>query len=178
MTAKTPDDVVRFYQELGFFAGIDPASVVQRYAHDYGRPPTANNPWDDVFLLAYAEGEVWADDPEADVCAENEVYSEVLAQWARISHGAFTPTEVTEHWESESGPITLTFNLGSRTSSVSPSYQDDWIDLEVLRQINAIIGPSGRQFECAVDGNFVLVLCLTIEQKITMQTQRKFPFAW
>ena len=176
--ASAPEDVVRFYQQLGFFAGADRAAVVQGYTEEHGAPPDAAKPWDDVFLLSGAEGEVWADDPEADVCAENEVYSEVLPQWARISHGAFAPAGISEHWESDSGPITLSFQLGGQPASVSPNYQDDWIDLEVLRQINALIASSGRHFECAVDGNFALVLCLTPEQKATMQTQRQFPFAW
>ena len=177
-SVKHPEDVIRFYQQLGFFAGSDPATVIQRYTEDHGAPPKANKPWDDVFLLAYSEGDVWASDPEADVCADNEVYSEVLPQWARISRGAFAPSGLAEHWDSESGPITLNFDLGGRRASVSPSYQDDWIDLEALRQINALIASSGRQFECALDGNFVLVLCLTPDQKGTMLTQRKFPFVW
>ena len=175
---NSPEEVIRFYQQLGFFAGADPTAVVERYADEHGKSPSASEPWDDVFLLAYSEGQAWAEDPEADVCAENEVYSEVLPQWARISHGAFTPSGITEHWESESGPITLSFELGVQPASVSPSYQDDWIDLQVLQQINRLITASGRQFECAVDGNFALVLCLTAEQKRTMQTQRRFPFAW
>jgi hypothetical protein len=41
-----------------------------------------------------------------------------------------------------------------------------------------ILATSGRQFECTVDDNFALVLCLTPEQKTAMQTQRQFPFAW
>ena len=177
-TANNPEDVVRFYQDLGFFTGADPAAVVQRYADNHGTRPSAKKPWHDVFLLAYSEGDVWAGDPEADVCAYNEVYSEILPQWARISRGAFAPSGIQENWDDESGPITLTFELGGRQVSISPSYQDDWIDLEVLRQINALITFSGRQFECAVDGNFALVLCLTPEQKSTMQVQRQFPFAW
>ena len=123
-------------------------------------------------------GEVWASDPEADVCAQNKVYSKVLPQWANISCGAFTPSGIVEHWESDSGPIALTFQLNGHRVSISPHYEDDWIDLGVLQQINELISASGRQFECAVDGNFVLVLCLTPEQKTTMLKQRKFPFAW
>lgn len=176
--ANSPEEMVRFYQQLGFFAGADPASIVQRYTEDHGAPPDSSKPWDDVFLLAHSDGDVWADDPEADVCADNEVYSRVLPQWAAISHGAFALRSLTEHWADENGPVTLKFELGGQSASVSPSYQDDWIDLEVLRQINALISPSGRQFECAVDGNFALVLCLTPEQKATMQAQRQFPFAW
>lgn len=174
----TPEDTICFYQQLGFFSGREAAEIVQRFSEDHGHPPDPGNPWDDVFLLAYAEGETWASDPEADVCAENEVYLEVLPAWARISQGAFTPMGFTEHWESESGPITLSFQLDGQSRSISPSYQDDWLDLEILLKMNALIVPSGRQFECAVDGNFALVMCLTPEQKATLRQQRRFPFAW
>jgi hypothetical protein len=175
---NSPEEVVRFYQRLGFFADANPVAVVQQYTEEHGTLPDPGKPWDDVFLLAHSEGDVWADDLEADVCPENEVYSCVLPQWARISHGAFAPAGIMEHWDDEGGPITLGFEFGEQQVSVSPRYHDDWIDLEVLRQINALIAPSGRQFECAVDGNFALVLCLTPEQKATMQTQRRFPFVW
>jgi len=176
--ASTAEEVIRLYQQLGFFVGADPAAVVQRYFDDHRKPPNASEPWDDVFLLAYSEGNVWEGDLEADVCAHNEVYSEVLPEWARISRGAFAPSAITEHWESETGPITLSFQLGGQPASLSPGYHDDWIDLKILQQINGLIALSGHQFECAVDCNFVLVLCLTPEQKRTMQTQRQFPFAW
>ncbi len=176
--ANDPESVVRFYQRLGFFGHVDPATVVRRYVEDHGNPPNPAEVWDQVFLLAYSEGDVWSGDPEADVCAENEVYSEVLVEWARISGGAFSPVDIREEWDGEEGPITLSFGLGGHRVSVAPSYQDDWIDLEVLRQINGLIQSSGRQFECAVDGNFVLVLCLTADQKAKMRAERQFPFAW
>lgn len=175
---STPDEVVRFYQRLGFFAGQDPVSILHRYSEEHGSPLDPSDPWDDAFLLAFSDGDVWASDPEADVCVQNEVYSEVLPEWASISAGAFMPTDISEAWESPEGPITVSFLLGGRPSTLSPEYQDDWIDLAVLKQINALIVPSGRQFECAVDGNFALVLCLTSAQKEAMRTQRRFPFVW
>jgi hypothetical protein len=177
-TANSAKNVSRFYQQLGFYASTEPASVVQRYTDDHGHPPSGGKPWDDVFLLAYAVVEVWADDTDADVCRRNEVYSTVLPQWARISHGSFAPMDITESWESERGPITIRFRLGEYQTSVSPDYLDDWIDLGVLQQINGLILSSRRQFECAVDGNFALMLCLTPEQKRMMQKRRRFPFAW
>ncbi len=177
-TGGTPEEVIRFYQDVGFFTGPEPAGVIKRWTAESGDLPDPRKPWDDAYLLRFSDGDVWADDPEADVCAENLVYSEVLPEWARISHGAFAPTEINERWEGEGGPINLTFKLAGKPAKVSPAYQDDWIDLEVLHQINALIAESGRQFECAVDGNFAVVMCLTAEQKRRMQTERKFPFAW
>jgi len=172
------EDVVRYYQALGFFTGAEPADVIQSYAASHGSRPDPGKPWDDVFLLALSEDDVWSDDPEADVCAENQVYSEILAEWARISRGAFTPTGITEDWESESGPIIIRFQLGGQAASLSPAYLDDRTDLDVLRQINSLIAQTGREFAYAIDGNFALVVCLTHEQKKKMIEDRGFPFAW
>lgn len=71
---SNPEDVIRFYQQLDVFTGADPAAVIQRYIDDHEQPPNADTPWDDVFLLAYAGDDVWADDPEADVCPENDCF--------------------------------------------------------------------------------------------------------
>ena len=95
------EDVVQFYQEMGFFDGTAPSEVVAEYSASHGKSPNPNKPWD-----------------------------------------------------------------------------DDWIDLDVLRQLNAEIAQSGRQFAYAVDVNHSVVVCLTSEQKDRMSQQRKFPFAW
>jgi hypothetical protein len=177
-TGASPEEVIRFYQAVGFFAGAEPGNILKRWTSESGGLPDPRKPWDDVYLLSFSDGDVWADDPEADVCAENLVYSEVLPEWARISRGAFAPTEISEQWDGKRGPISLSFTLAGKPAKISPAYQDDWIDLEVLHQINILIAASGRQFECAVDGNFAVVVCVTDEQKRRMQTERLFPFAW
>jgi hypothetical protein len=175
---NTPEETIRFYQQLGFFAGANPTTIIEWYTEDQYESPDPSNPWHDVMLLTYTQNEVWNDDPEADVCAENKVYSKVLLEWALISHGAFAPGNIQEHWKTEAGPITVSFELGGRQVSVRPAYEDDWIDLGVLLQINELITGSGKQFECAFDGNFALVLCITPETKAKMLTERRFPFAW
>ena len=176
--ADSPEETIRYYQQLGFFVGANPATIVECYTDDYYESPDPSNPWHDVFLLTYTENEVWNDDPEADVCAENKVYEKVLLEWALISHGAFAPNNIQEHWKSDGGPITVSFELGNRQVSIQPDYQDDWIDLAVLLQINQLIAGSGKQFECAFDGNFALVFCITPETKAKLLTERRFPFAW
>ena len=173
-----PKAVVGFYKELDFFAAVEPSLVIQEYSECHGSPPDPANPWDDVFLLALSADGVWSEDPEADVCAENEVYSNVLSAWGNISGGVFAPAEIKEVWDTECGPIRLNFTLNGQMKSISPAYLDDWIDLDVLRQINAMIAPTGRQFAYAIDGNFALVVCLTSQQKKRMISERHFPFAW
>jgi hypothetical protein len=170
--------MVLYYQELGFFPDADPSDVIQRYAEAHGEPPNPADPWHDVSLLASSPQGVWADDPECDVSMGNKGYTRVLPLWARISRGAFVPSHIREQWESETGPIRVTFRLDARTVSVAPRYRNDRLDLEVLRQINRLIAATGRQFECASDRNFALVLCLTGEQKRRLQVERGFPFAW
>jgi hypothetical protein len=170
--------VIQFYRTLGLFSAIRDESVIQQFRQSHGRYPNPTDPWDDVFLLAYAQGDVWTGDPEADVCAENQVYREVLGEWAAISNGAFDPISIREDWETDTGPVQVSFDLAGRPMKISPAYQNDWIDLKVLQQINALIATSGRQFECAADVNFALVLCLTSEQKQKMRLERSFPFMW
>jgi hypothetical protein len=174
----SPEEAIRFYQQLGFFVGANPATIVEWYTDDHYEPPRPQNPWDDVFLFSYTDKEVWTGDPEADVCAQNKVYSEILPQWALISDGAFAPVNVQEHWQTNTGPITVSFELGGSHAVVRPGYQEDWIDLGVLLQINRLIAGSGKQFECAFDGNFALVMCVSPETKAKMRAQRRFPFAW
>jgi hypothetical protein len=171
--------VVRYYQPLGFFRGQDPRTVAIEYERSHEGPIDPSRPWLDAYLLAHARGGTWCGDPEADVHISNPVYTELLEEWAAISEGAFRPSDIAEEWESEEGSITVRFNLDGREVSVSPKHQLDWIDLNVLQQINRLIAGSGRQFECYHDGgNFALVMCLTPGQKAAMQNERRFPFAW
>jgi hypothetical protein len=174
----TPEDVVRFYKGLGFFAGAAAADVIRQYREELGQPPNPAKSWDDAELLSFSENDVWADDQEADVCAGNKIYEEVLPQWAAISRGAFAPSAIAEKWDSEEGPVTVSFQLNGQAVSVLPLYKDDWIDMEILLQINRLIGTSGYQFQCTDLGNMAVVLCLTPAEKEAMKKERDFPFFW
>ena len=44
-TETSVEDIIRFYQQLGFFAGAKPESVVRRYDDEWGKPPKADDPW-------------------------------------------------------------------------------------------------------------------------------------
>ncbi len=184
-TSKSPSawtavDVVRYYRETGFFGDGDPADcttrLLERFKEDHGTPFNPADPWNDVYLLSYDEKRVWTGDPECDVCAENQVYTEVLAEWARISDGVFNPANIGEVWNDEEGPISVDFALDGQRHTLHPTWDNDWLDLDILASVNRIIGKSGKEFVCASDVNFAVVFVLDAETKRRLAIERRFPF--
>jgi hypothetical protein len=178
---KSLRDIVAFYREFGFFGSDDIDAAIKRiqreYTSSHGESPDPQDRWLDVFLFEFDRDRVWCDDPEADVCQQNNVYTEVIPEWARTSLGCFAPTNIVESWLTESGPVTIRFELDDATHSIRPAYLDDWIDLDVLSQINVLIADSGRRFEYFVDGNYSIVFSITPEERSEMIKVRDFPFA-
>lgn len=110
------------------------------------------------------------------MCAK--VYAETLAEWAKISDGAFAPTDLSEEWAGEEGPVSVSFRLGAECHTLHPQYRRDYLDLDILKAINALIVPSGRQFAYASDVNFAVVLCLTAAERERIVATRALPLAW
>jgi hypothetical protein len=174
---SSPAGIIDYYRKLGFFSQQSNEQVLWAYREEWDKEPPASGPWDDVFLLGYDKATAWTGDPEADVCDHNQVYISTLKEWAGITKGVFSPTEIEEKWHSETGPIDVSFLLNGERHTLHPEYQDDWIDLEVLLQLNRILEPSGKRFNCAVDGNFCLLLFLSRETEQRLRKERAFPFA-
>jgi hypothetical protein len=108
----------------------------------------------------------------------NAVYENTITEWANISNGAFSPTSIKETWKSDTGPITITFELEGQEISIQPEYTDDYIDTKILFQINELTKNSGKQFEMhkAFDQT-AFIVCLTNEEKGAL-TERGWKFAW
>ena len=51
-----------------------------------------------------------------------------------------------ETWESEVGPITLEFDLDNSHYRLSPNYDNDWLDLRIIVEINKILMASGKHW--------------------------------
>ncbi len=173
----SPQELVRFYQELGFFAGRDAASVLAEYKRENGLSVSTKNSWDDPELLLFDEEATWCD---SGSCAapRNCWYRDVLPFCAKITRGAFAPTDIQEHWQTEQGPLQVSFRLGEHTVIVRPQWQEkDHADFGYFRQINSVLPDAGAHFECAGLG-IKVVMWLTREQKDKMLAVRNFPFDW
>jgi hypothetical protein len=95
---------------------------------------------------------VWYADPEADVTEGNHVYVDAVTDWARISQGTFAPTDVRETWESDTGPVRVTFTESRRRHDIQLRHLDDWMDMELLCKIEAVTQPRGLRFMTAETG--------------------------
>ena len=83
-------------------------------------------------------------DLEADVCAENKVYTSLLQELSGISAGGFNPTHIEETWEGEEGPIKVHFNIDDKPVVFKPKYMDDWIDTNFFSLVEEKMAQSGR----------------------------------
>jgi hypothetical protein len=182
---ETTVERVAALRKLGFFAGraetdeklgaaIDEHSMVQ-----FGTKAEPDNPVSELVVAAADDKRVWWSDLEADVDPSNKVYESSLQSWAAISGGAFAPTAIEETWGSSTGPVTLSFTYDGKRETVHPAYLEDWIDPTVLTRINALIAPSGRQFELyrAFDQTLFLT-ALTGAEKRALERDRGWCFEW
>ena len=122
-------------------------------------------------------------DLEADVCSGNEVYIWVLNAFAKASNGKFAPTDITEVWESEEGPITVSFTSNGKHIVFAPEYANDWLDQRVFEIIenemkNAdnekfyiCLGPENEWF-----GQNIIHIRLTHDEKQLLRNKLRWSF--
>lgn len=131
-----------------------------------------DDPFLELFVAEQDMNRVWWRDLEADVVDVNLVYTSTLAEWAAISEGAFAPSLVEESWGSDTGPISVAFELAGVAHVVEPAYLEDWIDPTIATSINALIAASGRQFTFvkAFDQSAFLI-ALTAEERAALESR-------
>jgi hypothetical protein len=173
---------VRYYQDVGFFAGEDPERAAERitkyYRRRWGEDPDVNTQFGVVELLSYDRDRVWFADIERDAIEGNDEYVHTLRQWARISEGDFAPRELEERWASERGPVDISFTLDGGRESVTADGKDDFLDLCILDDLNALIADTGRRFEVYNQdlGQDAFIVALTAKERALLE-QRGWTFA-
>ncbi len=176
-------DSVRYFRTLGFFqnqpqadeelARLEGERLEQEWDGEWN--PSWEHP--DLFLLAHDAQRVWWMDMEADVCRDNHVYIDTLREWGSISRGAFEPEAIREEWNSDKGPIFVTFRHKNKPSSISPKFWGDFIDTEILRELDQIIQGTGIRFE--PHANFdqtCFIVALTSDEKRRLRSERGWKF--
>src|SRR5205809_2992968 len=143
--AKTDEETnwfresVRFYLGLGFFeehrnlSDNDLVTTLELLLREsYLEGPTPSSRLADLEIMRLDDDRVWWEDIEADVGMGNDVYVQLLQDLSRISRGSFDAHDITESWESEEGPITVTFTAKGQRHVVHPEYKGDWMAPQVF----------------------------------------------
>lgn len=175
---------VGFYRDHGFMPEHEGkseaevlAAVKAQLARNWGdQLQTADAPSLELFVVEAMRSRFWWGDTEADVAMGNRVYEQVLAEWSRISMGAFVPRDIVETWAGEEGPVTVAFIQGGRRIELHPEVNDDWMDLGIVEEINRVIADSGRRFEVYFPDQSAVLVCVTPEERRQLERERGWKF--
>jgi hypothetical protein len=139
------------------------------------------SPSDYKLLAAYEYKRVWAGDLEADVCMGNNIYAQLVGEYARLSMNTLVPTAIVENWHSEEGPVTLAFESKGQLFTTELAYYDDWIDGEVFSFLDDAMRSQGfsSAIHAEVDiGQDVFLVRATEEEKNCMEQLLGWSFDW
>jgi hypothetical protein len=131
----------------------------------------------DIDLLSWDTQRVWWGDTECDVAFDDEIYEMKLEEWSQISRGVFQPEDIREYWQTETGPIWLEFTLNKQSHRIELEYNDDWLDLNLLTQVNCLISETGYQFvSYETHDQSLCLMVLNDAEKQIIALERKLEF--
>ncbi len=168
----------------------------------YERMKRRIQPWEcepsiseaDCLLLGYDTNRIWWEDLEQEIFPGDDTYKRVFQEWSDISRGVFLPIHIEEIWEAEEGPMQIEILLaGERDRLVPRRYEqeteyeeaeyNEWIDLELLHQINQILARTdvlqykGTRYEIHLAFDQTgYVLALTPAEKTKLMLERSWKF--
>jgi hypothetical protein len=188
-TKETPRkfllDCARFYRGLGFFAKhaslsdeelADELDRIRQEDWEYHLDP--NNRMDEMVLASWDEDRVWWEDAYEWLGELGTMYTDALQGWARISRGAFRPTDIVETWASPDGPVDVEFAMDGVRYRFAPAIEGspETLDTNLLGALNALIAPTNLHFE-AVDttDQTAYLVVVTAEERAAL-ARRGWPF--
>lgn len=132
----------------------------------------------EIHLVRYDKNRVWWEQYEYDIIEGNQGYVKLLTEWSKISRGAFSPSEISEDWKSENGPLEVSFLLNKKKKALKPEVQNDWLDANIIKNINEMIKETGFQFYIyELTDSTLFVICLTKEEKKKLEDEKHWTFA-
>ncbi len=155
----------------------------KEYTEIFGLDYEPGKTYDDLGLASQDKTKMLDIDLEADVCEENEVYSNLLDAFTEISNGQFVATDIVETWRSSEGPISVSFKCNGQKINYDPAYNEDWIDGTFFNVICKEMARGGsEQFYLCFGpdeewaGQNVIYIRLTPEEKALLETELHWEF--
>ncbi|QHW33233.1 hypothetical protein GZH47_22215 [Paenibacillus rhizovicinus] len=181
-------DAFNYYKQLGFYKDtqltvedvtekINKENQFSQFFDPFS--PSEENyyfAFGDLFVWGLDNSKTWFKDLEMDVVEGNNAYVKTLKEWSDISQGEFILTDVHEEWKSTEGPVNVYFTLNNKQYKYKLSKQSDFINMEILKDINKLIDDTGFQYYSIAMDQSVFVVLLTENEKERIESDRAVPF--
>jgi hypothetical protein len=135
-----------------------------------------------IEIAEYDKSKLLFLDLEADVFNGNEVYKFVINRFSELSDGKFKPTELKEVWESNDGPIKVSFVSDNQLTEFEPEYNNDWIHESVFNICRKKIAEKNVRLVYCLDndgygyGQVIAIMRLTESEQKVLETELNWKF--
>jgi hypothetical protein len=172
------------YENLTDLEVYDKIYAVRKkeYSEIFERPYDPGMELDAISLAETDNKKLLFLDLEADVGKDNEVYIAVIKAFSQLSNNKFQPTEIKEEWESETGPIIVSFYSNGMQIVFEPNYENDWLHESVFKICEKELRKENiRISDCLSDdgygyGQAIAIMRLTKEEQKILENRLKWKF--
>lgn len=181
-------DAVEFYYARGFFRHVKgdvddlidkllPHMEAQEEQGDL-TPAELDSPELDFFLLSFDPMRTLYESMDfgAALGPGLNAYVETVKALARISRGAFSPSAITESWDTPKGPIRIHFTLLGQPRTLKVDLWGGMFDFRILLQLNLLLWDTPYRFEMAPMDDILFVTVLTASEKTELERLRNLAF--
>lgn len=135
-----------------------------------------------IEIAQYDQSKLLFLDLEADVFNGNEVYKFVINRFSELSDGKFNPTKLNETWESNGGPIKVSFVSDDEITEFEPEYNNDWLHESVFSICRKKIADKKVRLVYCLDedgygyGQAIAIMRLTESEQRILENGLKWKF--
>lgn len=181
-------DAIEFYRPLGFFKAFkgDDEALVDKLLplleeQQEGQELTEadlESPELDLFFLSFDPARTLYENINfgASLGPGLEAYVNIIKTLAHISRGTFSPTEISERWESPEGPIALSFLLNGQKKTIKIDTWNGVFDFRILLQLNEMIWDTPFRYEMAPMDDILFITVLNAGEKTKIERFRDLSF--
>ena len=130
--------------------------------------PKTNSDFFDLHVAELDETRVWWRDLEADILNGNNVYTETVKEFGKLSGGFLKPEKIKEEWMSDEGPVKVSFWDSDTLRTLNLKFKDDWYDTDFFKYIESSMKNNGSPYQFYMHdqtGQDVFVIRLTDDEK-------------
>lgn len=120
---------------------------------------------------------VWWHDLEADVLNGNMVYASTVKEFVELSGGYLRAEKIKEEWETDDGPVHISFQDGETLRAFQLRSIDDWYDEDFFSYMEKFMTANGSPYNFYIyigTGQDVFLIRLTKAEKEMVEQKMRW----